>query len=322
MKTPKRVLLIDGLNVFIRSFVVVPTTNADGEPSGGITGFLKSVKNLIEDVSPDRVIVVWDGEGGSRRRRGIFSEYKSGRKVRLNRSDDSETNEESSSNMSSQLKKLKNLLTLLGMIQVEAQDIEADDGLALICKHIYVDVQKIIVSSDKDMLQLIDKNTLVYSPSKKCYWNCRDMLTNLNVRPDNWIYAKALMGDSSDNIKGLGGFGLKTVVKLFPFLSEKESTLEDIRVHCELNASSSAKYKSVLDQWPKLLENIKLMQLSNPNISVSSARTIRISTLEQRPTFSFTEAKLKLMLYGLQLQDDIFTVLKCYKIRSESLYEV
>ena len=81
------VLLIDGLNTFIRVFSAIPTTNEDGIHSGGIVGFLRSIGYTINMVRPTRTIIVFDGKGGSNRRRKIFPEYKMGRKmsVRLNR---------------------------------------------------------------------------------------------------------------------------------------------------------------------------------------------------------------------------------------------
>ena len=81
------VLLIDGLNTFIRVFTAIPTTNEDGIHIGGIVGFLRSLAYTINMVRPTRTIIVFDGKGGSNRRRKIFPEYKAGRKMslRLNR---------------------------------------------------------------------------------------------------------------------------------------------------------------------------------------------------------------------------------------------
>ena len=70
-----KVLIIDGLNTFIRVFSVIPTTNEDGVHVGGIVGFLRSIGYVINMVSPTRVIIVFDGKGGSNRRRKILPEY-------------------------------------------------------------------------------------------------------------------------------------------------------------------------------------------------------------------------------------------------------
>jgi len=316
---PDKVLLIDGMNLFIRCFCVVPTMDTNGNPTGGITGFLKSMKNMIRDSLADRVIVAWDGEGGSSRRRGILKEYKEGRKVRLNREYDFESPNESKQNLSDQLSKLKQFLELLGIIQVETPETEADDVIALICKSIYPDVQKVVLTSDRDMLQLIDDKTVVYSPTKKVYWTYFEMVDKMKILPENYIFVKALMGDNSDNVDGIKGIGEKTALKLFPFISEKPTSLEEIRQHCIANAKPATKYQSILDQWDRVLENVKLMQLSSPIISPNSARVIRISTLEQRPKFVFTEFKLELIRHGIQaLEQDFFGVIQGYKHRAEA----
>lgn len=314
-----RALIIDGMNLFIRNFVVVPTMDTNGNSIGGLTGFLKGLKNMVKESNPDRVIVAWDGEGGSRRRRGIFAEYKEGRKVRLNREDDMENQDESFKNMGGQMTKLKTLLNLLGVIQVEAAEVEADDVIAFICRYIYPDEQKVILTSDRDMLQLIDNRTIVYSPTKKMYYTRVEMMSTIGVMPENYIFVKALMGDGSDNIKGMGGIGEKTAVKMFPFLAERPVTAEEIRVHAEANRETGSKYRSVLDQWERFLENVQLMQLSNPIISSHAARTIRISTTEQKPRFIFTEFKLQLIRDGIQVIDpDMIGVFQSYKFRAEA----
>ena len=300
-----KTLIVDGLNVFIRNFVVVPAMDADGGPVGGVVGFLKGLRNLLSDINPGRVIVVWDGPGGSRRRRGIFAEYKQGRKVRLNRAYDMESSGDSANNMDAQLKKLHGLLDQLGVLQIEADDVEADDVIAFLCKFVLSDDEKVVVSSDRDMLQLVDDRTLVYSPSKKKYWTSLEMRESMHVLPENYIYMKAMVGDASDNIAGLGGIGEKTVAKLFPFLAERPTDLREILAHAEANKSSGAKYSVVVEQWDRMLENVRLMQLSSPIISPQTARSVRLAT-EQRPKFVFTGFKLELVRHGIASFDQGF----------------
>ena len=79
------ILIIDGMNTFIRNFIVVPSMDTNGEPNGGVIGFLRSLKFLIREFKPSKVVIVWDGEGGSKKRRNIYIDYKSGRKPRTNR---------------------------------------------------------------------------------------------------------------------------------------------------------------------------------------------------------------------------------------------
>lgn len=315
----RRILIVDGMNIFIRSFVCVPTTDTDGNSIGGVTGFLRSLKMLVKDWSPDRIIVAWDGAGGSRMRRGIFSEYKAGRKVRLNRPQELETQDESFANMGEQMEKLKKLLDLIGVIQIVTPEVEADDVIALLCKYVYLDEPKLVVTSDKDMLQLIDDKTVVYSPTKKQYWTKQFMLDETHVLPENFVFVKALMGDGSDNIPGVGGIGTKTAIKLFPFLGERETTAEEILQHATTNSGVGSKYKSLLESKERFLENIRLMQLSNPIIDAGSTRTIRISALDQKPKFNFTSFKMSLAMLGIQQIDvDFIGVFQLYQHRADN----
>ena len=102
------VLLIDGMNTFIRVFSAIPTTNEDGVHVGGIVGFLRSLAFAINMIRPTRTIVVFDGKGGSNRRRKIFPQYKMGRKMsyRLNRANNYLTREEEQKMMIRQLNRV------------------------------------------------------------------------------------------------------------------------------------------------------------------------------------------------------------------------
>ena len=100
-----KVLIVDGLNLFIRTFSAIPTLNEDGQHIGGLSGFLKSLAATIRMVNPTRVVVVFDGKGGSHRRKKIYSNYKEGRatKSRLNRVVGFENLEEEQKSMKYQL---------------------------------------------------------------------------------------------------------------------------------------------------------------------------------------------------------------------------
>lgn len=311
-------LIIDGLNLFIRNFVVMPTMDRDGNPTGGLVGFVRMMKNLINDNSPDRVVVCWDGEGGSRRRRGVFAEYKQGRKVRVNRAYDNESPQDSANNMGDQILKLRKLLGCMGVVQIECAEIEADDAIAYLCGYVLpADDLKVIVSSDKDLLQLVGPTTLVYSPSKKVYWTTAEVKEKTGVLPENYIFVKAMMGDGSDNIPGIGGVGEKTALKLFPFLADHPSTLEEILLHAKANEATVAKYKVVLAAQDRLAENVKLMQLSSPSISAQSARIIRDAVgLPLR--FSTTDLRLDLVRMGIEgIDPDLWGILNGYRHRAE-----
>lgn len=311
-----RLILIDGHNLFIRNFVKNPTLDSNGSSIGGIVGFLKSLKSFISDANPDRVIVAWDGEGGSVRRRKIYSDYKSGRKIRLNRGLDLESQDESFQNLHEQMQVLRNALDLMGITQVSDSGCEADDVISFLCKHVFSDEEKVVYTSDKDMLQLIDQKTLVYSPTKKTYFTIKKMVEEHGVRPENFAFVKAMMGDGSDNIKGIGGIGEKTALKLFPFLAERTSSVSEIKKFVEEHSGESNKYQKLLDNWSKFMENMKLMDLSSPLFSGFSAEKI-ISQSKRIPKFSFTELKLFLIQNDIQIDQDLWVTLNRFKMKAE-----
>lgn len=314
---PGKILLVDGMNLFIRNYAVVPVMDSNGGHVGGIVGSLRSLKSYIRDSAPTRTVVVWDGEGGSAKRRSIYKEYKAGRKPRLNREYDfDESAQEGQRNMHKQLTSVKRYMGLLGVHQIEVQDIEADDVIGYLARHVYAEDEKVIVSSDKDFLQLVDSKTLVYSPTKKLYYTCDKITEEFSCLPENFIYLKAMIGDGSDNIKGVKGLGVKTVAKLFPFLATTPVDWEFIWTFCDGNQESHPKYKAVLQAADIVSGNIQLMQLTTPVVSPTSTRIIR-QALETRPQFVSSELKLSLIRDGIQLVDnDFFTVFREHSIIS------
>lgn len=317
--TPNRILIVDGTNFFIRHYVVNPSMNDNGDSVGGVIGFLRGIKNLIKEVRPTQVIVVWDGQNGSLKRRSLYKEYKAGRKPRVNRSYDfGQSPEQSAQDMVAQNARVRRCVDLLGIPQIEVDSIEADDVIGYLC-YVYEKTDKVLVSTDKDFLQLVDTHTLVYSPSKKVYFTASVVKEKHFVIPKNFIYLKALVGDASDNIKGIKGIGEKTVIKLFPFLAEKESSLEEIVAHAQTHMDKNPKMKAVYEGREVLSANVQLMQLSTPIISLQSTASIKHAILPNSVQFVPTEIKITLIRDGIQLTDnDFFQVFKEYHTRAQN----
>jgi len=309
----KKYLLIDGLNFFIRSFTVNPTMDTNGDHVGGVVGFLVSLNKLIRENSPSHVVVIWDGEGGSAKRRSLFKDYKAGRKPKLNRQYDFEDVNAQMASFIRQVGMVNEYLEDLPVTVVRVDGLEADDVIAYMSKHaIDKDAKKVIVSSDKDFYQLLDNNTCIYAPTKKKYYKVDDLVKEKSVLPENFILMKCLIGDKSDNIAGLKGVGEKTVTKLFPFLREKESTINDIFEHSRTNREKSGKYSQVLESSDIIMDNFKLMQLANPNMNPLAAKAIRrnfneLDNIKYKPL----EIRLRLHKHGIQLKPfDFFTTFK------------
>ena len=150
------------MNTFMRVWSMYPTTNENGDHIGGYTGFLKSIGHAIRLRKPTRCMVVFDGKGGSTRRRKIFPDYKMKKNVRfrVNRalSLDMDQNEESSS-MKYQIVKLIEYLNMLPVTTICIDNVEADDVIALLARSNFSGLGKkcTIMSTDKDFLQLLTK---------------------------------------------------------------------------------------------------------------------------------------------------------------------
>ncbi len=270
-----KTLIIDGLNTFIRSWSTAPNLNENGDHIGGIVGTLKSIGYAIRTLNPTRVIVVFDGKGGSQSRKDIYSGYKSERgknkiKMRLNRAASVEMNpEEESASMKRQMLGLGELLSALPVSIMIYDGIEADDVIAYIATQLKQENEKVIImSTDKDFLQLVNKDVSVYSPSKKKVYNIDEVKEEFGIHPHNFINFRMIDGDKSDNVEGISGLGLKTIIKSFPILAEEETqTTESLLEYIKEQPKKTKAHDLFENNLEILKRNRKLMQLSEPTFS-------------------------------------------------------
>ena len=259
-----KVLVIDGLNTFIRVFSVIPTTNEDGIHIGGIVGFLRSIAYAVNMIRPTRVIIAFDGKGGSTRRRKIYPKYKQNRKTkyRVNRSNSFASQDDERMNMIMQIQRVVEYLDNLPLTVLSYDNIEADDTIGYICKQVLTKSNITIMSTDKDFLQLTNDMIRVWSPTKKKMYDEEAVLEEYGISSHNLIWYRVLDGDKSDNISGVRGLGLKTIQKKLPFLSENRIVKMDEVVN-EL-----PEHKDIIDL------NYRLMQLTDVDISASTKTKI------------------------------------------------
>ena len=299
------VLLIDGLNTFIRVFSAIPTTNADGVHIGGIVGFLRSIGYAINMVRPTRTIIVFDGKGGSTRRRKIFPQYKMGRKMshRLNRTHDFLTREEEKKMMVFQLNRIVEYLECLPLTIITMDNIEADDVIGYCAKHIF-DNKSTIMSTDKDFLQLIDENIRVYSPTKKKMYDEEKIVEEYGISSQNFLLYRMLDGDVSDSIPGVKGVGLKSLLKYFPFLENSHKyTIQDVIKSAKAKKDIYKLCEEITKSGDQMVLNEKLMDLDNVNISGSSK--LKIQTITSNPIQRMIKHKFQKMF----LEDKLYTAL-------------
>ena len=288
-----KVLIIDGLNTFIRVFSVIPTTNEDGVHVGGIVGFLKSIGYVINMVSPTRVIIVFDGKGGSTRRRKIYPEYKQNRKTkyRVNRTYDFASQEDEKQNMIMQLQRCVEYLDTLPVTVLSYDNIEADDTIGYLTKQVLPESNIIIMSTDKDFLQLANGRVKIWSPSKKKMYDDKSVFEEFGISSQNYIWYRVLDGDKSDNINGVRGLGLKTIRKKLAFLTDNHiCNIDDI--------------VSVLPESKELIDrNYKLMQLND--VDISGNTKTKIVQRVNEPINELVKYKFEKMF----LEDKLFTAL-------------
>ena len=265
-----RVLIVDGLNTFIRSFAVNPSINDDGLHIGGMVGFLKSVRYSCDILKPSRCIIVFDGKDGSKRRRKLYPEYKSTRKVkrRLNRNVDWGTApQDEEQSMKQQMGRLVEYLEQLPLTLVCVDGIEADDTMAYISQQLLPKSDCILMSTDKDFLQLVDDRVKVWSPTKKKLYTQREIMEEYGIPSQNFLTYRILEGDKSDNIGGVKGAGLKTVKKFLPgILDDQKFTAKDLLEFVNNSDSKIKVLENIKNSSNLVKRNYLLMQLQNVDI--------------------------------------------------------
>jgi DNA polymerase-1 len=284
-----KVLLIDGLNMFIRSYIVNPTLDRHGNPIGGCIGFLKSLQKVCKKFEPKEIIIAWDGHEGSQRKKSLNKNYKEGRSpIRFNRRLIELSPEEQTKNKAYQLIRLMEYLNEMPVIQISIDYVEADDVIAYGARHLlYGFWNKVIVSSDKDFYQLCDDHTSIYRPIQDKIITKQSILDEFKIHPNNFALARAIAGDSSDNLPGVSGVGLKTLAKRFPFLAnEEECDSEAIINNCRLQGKKLKLHENIIKSSDLIKSNYRIMQLYHPNMRPNNRKFVDNSIINFEPEFS------------------------------------
>jgi DNA polymerase-1 len=262
-----RVLIIDGLNLFLRNFAVLNYVNQEGVHIGGLGGFLRSLGFLISQNQPTSVYIVFDGVGSSLNRKNLLPEYKSGRnQTRMTNHDTFDDLDEEHDSKVNQISRLIHYLRCLPINLIMLDKVEADDIIAHLTRYLTEEYQSkcVVVSADKDFLQLVNNSITVYSPMIKEYYTPKTVEEKFGLHPENFILYKTLLGDSSDKIKGVQGLGPKKLFKLFPELTYQKMTLDDIFDISEAKYKENVLYSKVVFDNEHLRKNYLIMDLSNP----------------------------------------------------------
>ncbi len=204
----KKIVLVDGNNLLFRSYYATAYSgnimrNKDGFPTNGIYGFVNMINKIIAEEKPEYMMVAFDI--GKTFRHEKYADYKGGRNA-------------TPEDLKVQFPVAKKILTAMGIKYLECDGYEADDIIGTISMWCEKDddYEALIVSSDKDLLQLIsDETTVKLLKTKDYIWmNKKTFIDTYGFDPIHMIDLKALMGDSSDNIPGVKGIGEKGAIKL------------------------------------------------------------------------------------------------------------
>ena len=234
----KKLVLIDGKSVFYRGYYAMGALSlADGTPTGGVYGFAAIAMEIVKKINPTKVVVAWDSKTSTSKRRAIFPEYKAGR---VKPGEDFYT----------QIPLLKELIQDLGWSFVEIDDYEADDIIGTLSREADEagDYETYIISSDLDMLQIVDDNTHMWRILKGFsnieQINVLELEKKYGIKKSQFLDLKALKGDSSDNIPGVPGIGEKTAVKLLNQYGDLDNLYDHIN---QISGSTFDKLKSGKD---------------------------------------------------------------------------
>ena len=313
----ERILMIDGLNLFFRNFAMMNMVNPEGIHVGGLGGFFRSLGAEIRRVNPTQVYVVFDGAGSSNNRKNLLPEYKSGRDLqRITNWEAFDNLEDEHDAKVDQIVRIIQYLKTLPVKTIGIPKVEADDVIAYLSGIIPKDPKDkvFIVSSDKDFLQLVNKNVIVYRPMEKEFYTEETVVEKFKMSPTNFILYKTLMGDNSDKVAGVKGLGPKKLYKLFPELSEKDMTLDDVYNICESKFKENVIYARIIQNIDALERNYKIMDLSNPMLDendksylYSVVESKELNYLPEQFIAMYNEDKLGGMIRNLEFWiKDIF----------------
>jgi DNA polymerase-1 len=287
----------------------VPALNDDGMHIGGVTGFLRSIAAVIRKHKPTRCVIVFDGKGGSVRRKRMYPNYKANRanKTAFNRYKEFASLEDEQQSMKRQYGRMIQYLQCLPITTLAIDNIEADDAIAYISNEIFTKQENkvTIVSTDRDFLQLVNNRISVWSPIKKKMYTPNIMREEFGIDAKNYLLYRALTGDKSDNIPGVNGVGLKTMIKRLPIITENRQLSVEEFVEAATNAEKKYKVHEIIESNMDTIQlNYKLMQLKDVDIAGTTKLLIQEKIHEEINPMDVLNFKKMFMA------DKMYTVIK------------
>ncbi len=210
---PHHVFLIDGSGFIFRAYhALPPLSRSDGTPTSAVLGFSNMLAKLLSETDADHIAVVFDASGRSFRNR-IYDQYKAQRP-------------DPAPDLIPQFALVRRATAAFGVCQIELDEFEADDLIATYARHAVSAGAKVtIVSSDKDLMQLVTDKVTMLDPIKNRPIGAAEVRERFGVGPERVIDVQALSGDSVDNVPGVPGIGVKTAAELINTYGDLETLL-------------------------------------------------------------------------------------------------
>ena len=216
MKKGNRLILIDGSAYIFRAFYALPPmSRKDGTPVNAVFGFTNMLVKLIEDYREEKLIVIFDAARENFRNK-IFPDYKANRGA-------------TPEDLVPQFDLIKNCVKSFNIPQLEIEGYEADDIIATYSVEASkLNMPSLIVSSDKDLMQLVNTNVEMLDPMKNKKIGINEVIEKFGVEPNKVVQIQALTGDKIDNIPGVPGIGPKTALELIKAYGDVEGLIKNV----------------------------------------------------------------------------------------------
>lgn len=229
-----QLMLVDGSSYIFRTFFALPPrTNSSGLPTNAVYGFTNMMLKLLRQHRPDYIAVVLDAARKTFRSQ-LFTGYKANRK-------------QPPAQLVPQLPYIRKVLDVLNIVALEVEGYEADDLIATLCNAMSnPPCEIIIVSADKDLMQLVRNGVKLRDGSKEHWIGVKEVKAKFGVRPESLIEVMGLMGDAVDNIPGVRGIGAKTAIALIQEFHSLENLFDHLDEIGRMNLRGAARIRKAL----------------------------------------------------------------------------
>jgi len=278
IKNTDHFYLIDGSGYIFRAYYALPplSRKSDGMPTGAVSGFCNMLFKLLEDSKsndnkhkPTHFAVIFDSARKNFRNE-IYSDYKA------NRSD-------APDDLIPQFEFIRKSVKAFNLPSIELINYEADDLIATYVEQILKEGAKAtIVSSDKDLMQLYKKNIRIYDPMKNKFISDEDVNNKFGVNPDKVIDVQALAGDSSDNVPGVPGIGIKTAAELINQYGNLENLLKNAD-----KIKQNKRRETLIQNKDKAIVSKKLVTLKKDVPVKNKISEFQLKEIDKNKLYSF-----------------------------------